>query len=221
MLRKARRSRLPRARRNASGRARVRSHSPMLWASALACQYSQLPKKDCTGAWIMPKSFCNDRMVSSPDAAAQPVVSLHLGRADPSGVDVGDDRVQPPAVQVVEGQLVPAASGLAGHDQPHRGIEQGRGGLGDLTALAALVSQRRAPHGVRVDGQGVDRRCDGGVLLHGDGVVRVVALGRGDHLVLVAGRIDPDPQPVLLSGAGRDRGHALVDEAAHRPPVVG
>ena len=37
----------------------------MLWASATACQYSQLPKNDCTGAWIMPKSFFNARMVSS------------------------------------------------------------------------------------------------------------------------------------------------------------
>jgi hypothetical protein len=34
-------------------------------ASATACQYSQLPKNGCTGAWFIPKSFFSARMVSS------------------------------------------------------------------------------------------------------------------------------------------------------------
>jgi len=43
------------------------------------------------------------------DTAAQPVM----------GLDVGDDRVQPPAIKIVEGQLLTAPFGLAAHDQPH------------------------------------------------------------------------------------------------------
>lgn len=46
-------------------------------------------------------------------------------------------------------------------------------------------------------------------------------LRRREHLVGVAGRVDPNPQPVPLSGRGRHRAHALVEERAHRPPVVG
>src|SRR5258708_31960957 len=105
MLRKASRSRLARARRYALGRARVRSQSATLCASAAACQYSQLPTNGPDGVFR--------------DAAAQPVVRFDLGRAHTLGTDVGDDRVQPPAIQVVEGDLLTGLPGVAAHDQPH------------------------------------------------------------------------------------------------------
>src|SRR5664280_2409177 len=66
------------------------------WAPA--CRYSQLPKNGCTGAWIIPKSFFSARMVSSPDAAAQPVVRLDRRGAHPLRADVGDDGLQPPVL---------------------------------------------------------------------------------------------------------------------------
>jgi hypothetical protein len=157
-LRMASRSRLPRARRNARGNARVRSQRATLGASAPAGQYNQLPKNGCTGAWIIPKTFFSARMVSSPDAAAQPVVRLDRGGTHPLRADVGDDGVQPPVLGVVDGQLVAGGLGLTTHDQPHGAPEQGRRGRGDLTALLGLAAERRGPDRGRVGGQRVEHR---------------------------------------------------------------
>src|SRR5664279_4187635 len=46
----------------------------------------------------------------------------------------------------------------------------------------------------------------------------MVTLGRGERLVLVAGRVEADPAPVAVPGPGRDGGHALVDEATSPCP---
>jgi hypothetical protein len=75
------------------------------------------------------------------DTATQPMVGLDLGGAEPLGGHVGDDRVQPPAVKIVEGQLLTAPFGLAAHDQPHTPPQRRGGGLGDLAALARSSSE--------------------------------------------------------------------------------
>lgn len=82
------------------------------------------------------------------------------------------------------------------------------------------MTQRRNPRGIRVDGQGVDSGGDRLVVLDHHRIVRVVAFGCLDHLPLVAGRVDPQPQPVVAPAALRYGAHALIDEAAHRPAQV-
>ncbi|MGB8384433.1 MAG: hypothetical protein WCG47_24890, partial [Dermatophilaceae bacterium] len=128
--------------------------------------------------------------------------------------------MQPPPVQVIEGQLLTARLGLATHDQPQPPPQQRRGGLGDLAACVGLATHGRGPCRGRIGGQGMHRVKHVDVTAGGDGEVGVVALGRGDDLLLVAGRVHPNRQPVPVPGPGRDRPDALVDERAHRPTVA-
>src|SRR5680860_143009 len=156
------------------------------------------------------------------DPATQPVVGLDLGRGHLLGADVGDDRVQPPPLEVIESELFTGRLGLAAHDQPQLTPEQGGGGLRDLTARLGLPTQRSGPDSVRVGCQGMDPVRDVGVLLGGDGEVRAVPLRGLDHLILVAGRVHPDPQPIPVPGPGRDRYRLWirVDSAGYQDQVI-
>ncbi|MEZ5223153.1 MAG: hypothetical protein R2743_16775 [Ilumatobacteraceae bacterium] len=144
------------------------------------------------------------------DPATQPVVGFdHVGRAEQGG-DVGDHRVEPPSVEIVEAELVTVAGGLTTHDQTKcppvtMGLADRDRRVGDLGALVCFGVQRRRPHRVRI-GRERDRGSTHVVVLGcGHGEHRAELLGSAEHVVLIAGRVDPHPQIRDRTDRCRDR----------------
>ncbi len=65
-------------------------------------------------------------------ATAETVVVLDVCGAAQGGLDVGDDRMEAPAVEVVEAQLLAGARALAAYDQAQVPPGEAEVALGDL-----------------------------------------------------------------------------------------
>ena len=84
---------------------------------------------------------------------------------------------------------------------------------GDLAAPLGLTPERGNPYRGRVGSQRVHDRVHVGVAADGDREVGVVAIDRGQDLLLLAGRVDPLAAAGTVPGPRRDGAHGLVDEA--------
>ena len=95
--------------------------------------------------------------------SAKPVVVFDRCCIQLSGGNVGDDRVEPKPVEIVEGELCATASWLTAHDQPECSPGEGEGAFGDMASNSPFRAPGAPPAGLRVGGQVVNRLDNSGI----------------------------------------------------------
>ena len=199
-LKNASRSRLPRQRRNSRGRTWYADPAGDVVGEGAGVPPQPVPEEVLDRGVDEPEVFLELTDGVFGDPAAQPVMGLdHVGGCEQGG-QVRDDGMEPPPVEIVEGQLVPGAGALAAHDQPQPSpvlvaSPDLDGGLGDLRSLLALRRPAPGPTPWPHRRRGRAPRpahwtCFGAVI----GEHGAEGLAGGEHVVLVAGRVDPHPQ---------------------------